>query len=596
MNLKRFLFLIIVLLCPFFLAYGQNVTFYEQYNGRYDFTFVGNTMNLAENNSIFDYVTTNSSTASLNLPAGNQIEKAYLYWAGSGDGDFEVNLNDVAITPDRTFSCVKTFSGSAFTYFSAFKDVTAQILATGNADYTLSDLDISDFEAHHLTRRTNFAGWALFILYKNPALPLNQITIYDGLQGVPDDLVISLNSLNVLDNNNSKVGFIAWEGDALLPTEQFEFNGIALSNSLNPINNVFNGTDTVSGSDTLYNMDMDIYDLDNYIQVGDTTAEVKLSSTQDFIMINTVVVKLNSQLPDGTVTIDSVYKECDSKTITVGYTVADYNATNPLTANTPVSIYSNGSYLQTVYTPAAVPVDGTLALEVTLHLPASTPTDFELTFVVDDLGTGTGIVPELIENNNSAVHTESLWYSPTFNTLSLLTTCNEGYTKGTFDFSSYEALVKQDPSDTVGFYTTLEDAVTNENPILNTSAYVATTTPAQVFVRISNAHCFSVTSFLLTTRNCPPTVYNYISANDDGTNDEFTIAGLETIFLNYKIEIYNRWGRLLWTGNRYTGNWKGYVQDGIESTKATDGTYYYLIYLNDPDYSEPLKGFLYLNH
>jgi gliding motility-associated-like protein len=578
------------------MAYGQDVTFYEQFNGRYDFTFVGNTMNLAENNSIFDYVTTTSSTATLYLSADNQIEKAYLYWAGCGDGDFEVNLNDEPITPDRTFSCVKFLSGLEFTYFSAFKDVTSQILATGNGDYTLSDLDISDFEDHHLLRRTNFAGWALLILYKNPSLPLNQINIYDGLQGVPDDLVITLNSLNVLDNNNSKVGFVAWEGDASLATERFEFNGIALSNDLNPINNVFNGTDSVSGSNTLYNMDMDIYDIQNYIQVGDTTAEVKLSSSQDFIMINTVVVKLNSQLPDGTVTIDSVYKECDSKTITVGYTVADYNATNPLPANTPVSIYINGNYFQTIYTTASVPIDGTLALEVTLHLPASTPTDFELKFVVDDLGTGTGMVTELIENNNSYVVTDSFWNSPTFNSLSPLTTCNEGYTKGTFDFSSYEAIVKQDASDTVGFYASLEDAVTNENPIIDTSAYVATTTPAQVFVRLTNDHCFSVTSFLLTTTNCPPTVYNYISANNDGKNDEFTIDGLETIFLNYKIEIYNRWGTLIWTGNRYTGNWKGYVQDGIESTKATDGTYYYLIFLNDPDYSEPLKGFLYLNH
>lgn len=578
------------------MAYGQDVTFYEQFNGRYDFTFVGNTMNLAENNSIFDYVTTTSSTATLYLSADNQIEKAYLYWAGCGDGDFEVNLNDEPITPDRTFSCVKFLSGLEFTYFSAFKDVTSQILATGNGDYTLSDLDISDFEDHHLLRRTNFAGWALLILYKNPSLPLNQINIYDGLQGVPDDLVITLNSLNVLDNNNSKVGFVAWEGDASLATERFEFNGIALSNDLNPINNVFNGTDSVSGSNTLYNMDMDIYDIQNYIQVGDTTAEVKLSSSQDFIMINTVVVKLNSQLPDGTVTIDSVYKECDSKTITVGYTVADYNATNPLPANTPVSIYINGNYFQTIYTTASVPIDGTLALEVTLHLPSSTPTDFELKFVVDDLGTGTGMVTELIENNNSYVVTDSFWNSPTFNSLSPLTTCNEGYTKGTFDFSSYEAIVKQDASDAVGFYASLEDAVTNENPIMDTSAYVATTTPAQVFVRLTNDHCFSVTSFLLTTTNCPPTVYNYISANNDGKNDEFTIDGLETIFLNYKIEIYNRWGTLIWTGNRYTGNWKGYVQDGIESTKATDGTYYYLIFLNDPDYSEPLKGFLYLNH
>lgn len=596
MKLKRYFLLIIVLVSPFFLTYGQDVAFYEQFNGRFDFTFIGNTMNLAENNSIFDYVTTTSSTATLNLSNGNEIEKAYLYWAGSGDGDFEVNLNDVTITPDRTFSCVKTFNGLEFTYFSAFKDVTTQIQSTGNGDYTLSNLDISAFEDYHLTRRTNFAGWSLFILYKNPLLPLNQINIYDGLQGVPDDLVISLSSLNVLDNANSKVGFIAWEGDALLATEQFEFNGIALSNPLNPVNNVFNGTDSVSGSDTLYNMDMDIYAIDNYIQVGDTTAEVKLSSFQDFIMINTVIIKLNSQLPDASVAIDSVLKECDSTTLTVSYTVADFEATNPLPAHTPVSIYINGQYFQTVYTEAIVPINGTLTAEVTLHLPPSTPTDFEIKFVVDDVGTGMGIVTELHENNNSTAVTETWWYSPTFNPLPTLVTCNEGYTKGTFDFSSYESLVKQNATDTVRFYTSLVDAVSDENPIMNTSSFVANTTPAEVFVRVSNSHCFSITSFSLTTTNCPPTVYNFISANNDGRNDEFLIEGLDHIFLDYKIEIYNRWGRLVWTGNQYTGTWKGYVQDGIEGTKATDGTYYYLIFLNDPNYPEPLKGFLYLNH
>jgi gliding motility-associated-like protein len=595
-KLKRFLLLIIVLCSPFFMAYGQDVTFYQQFNGRYDFTYVGNTMNLAENNSIFDYVTTTSSTATLNLNPGDQVEKAYLYWAGCGDGDFEVNLNDQTITPDRTFSCIKTFSGSEFTYFSAFKDITTQIQTTGNGDYTLSNLDISAFEDYHLTRRTNFAGWAIFILYKNPALPLNQINLYDGLQGVPDDLVINLSSLNVLDNANSKVGFIAWEGDALLATEHFEFNGIALSNTLNPINNVFNGTDSVTGSDTLYNMDLDIYDLQNYIQVGDTTAEVKLSSTQDFIMINSVVIKLNSQLPDGSITIDAVAKECDSKTVTVTYTVADFDATDPLPSNTPVSIYLNGQFFQTVYTTAVVPIDGTVTSQVTLHLPDTTPTDFVLKFVVDDVGNGTGIVTEIIESNNSYTTNDSFWYTPLYNPLNPLISCNEGFTEGTFNFASYEDIVKQDSNDVVRFYATLDNAVNETNPILNTTNYSANLTPAQVFVRINNEHCFSITSFLLTTTNCPPTVYNYVSANNDGANDEFFIDGLQNIFLDYKIEIYNRWGRLIWTGNKYTGNWKGYVQDGIESTKASDGTYFYFIYLNDPNYSEPLKGFLYLNH
>ena len=553
-------------------------------------------MNTAENNPASGFVTTTSSTATLSLNSTDIIEKAYLYWAGSGDGDFEVNLNSETITPDRTFSLLRVFNDVTYTYFSAFKDVTSLIQATGNGDYTLSNLDISPFEELHFQRRTNFAGWAIVIIYKNVTLPLNQINVYDGLQGVPDELSITLSSLNVIDDNNSKVGFVAWEGDSILPTEEFRMNGNLLSNALNPPNNVFNGTNSVTGSSTLYNMDLDIYDIQDNIAIGDTSAEISLTSYQDFVMINTVVTKLNSQLPDATVSIDSVQKQCDSKTIVVNYTVSNLIATNPLPAGTPVSIYIDGQLVQTFTTPTEIPIGGSIIGQISLVLPDTITLNFEIKFVVDDIGNGTGIVTELVENNNTAIVNDSLWISPTFNPLENLLVCNEGFTRGTFDFSSYQDLVKTTPEDSVGFYETLDNATNNVNPILNPTSYVAMATPKEIFVRISNEHCFSVTSFLLTTRNCPPTVYNFVSANNDATNDTFFIGGLRDIFLNFKLEIYSRWGRLLWTGNQNTEDWDGYVKDGVGLKNAPDGTYFYLLFLNDIDYPEPLQGFLYLNH
>ena len=553
-------------------------------------------MNSAENNPSPGFVTGTSSTTTLSLNSTDVIEKAYLYWAGSGDGDFEVNLNSDVITPDRTFSFFRIFNDVTFTYFSAFKDVTSLIQATGNGDYTLSNLDISPFEELHFQRKTNFAGWAIVIIYKNNTLPLNQVNVYDGLQGVPDALSITLSSLNVIDDNNSKVGFVAWEGDAGLATEEFRMNGTLLSNTLNPPNNVFNGTNSVTGSSTLYNMDLDIYDIQNNIAIGDTSAEISLSSFQDFVMINTVVTKLNSQLPDATVSIDSVEKECDSKTIVVNYTVSNLNCTNPLPAGTPISIYINGVLIQTITTPVEIPIDGSISGQITIVLPDTVALNFEIKFVVDDIGDGIGIVAELIENNNTSIVNDSLWVSPTFNPLENLLACNEGFTRGTFDFSSYEDLVKTNPEDTVRFYETFENANADVNPIFNTSNYVATTTPKEIFVRVSNQNCFSITSFLLTTRNCPPTVYNFVSANTDSYNDTFTIGGLRDIFLNFNLEIYSRWGRLLWTGNQNTEDWDGYVKDGVGSKNAPDGTYFYLLFLNDVDYPEPLRGFLYLNH
>ena len=553
-------------------------------------------MNVAENNSIFDFVTGTESTVNLSLNASDVIEKAYLYWAGSGDGDFEVDLNSVAIAPDRTFSFNRIFNDIEYTYFSAFKDITTQVTATGNGSYTLSNLDISPFEELHLQRRTNFAGWAILIIYKNNNLPLNQINVYDGLQGVPNELSITLNSLNVIDNNNSKVGFIAWEGDSLLATEEFRINGNLLSSPLNPTNNVFNGTNTITGATNLYNVDLDIYNIQDNIAVGDTSAEITLSSFQDFVMINTVVTKLNSQLPDATIVIDAIEKTCDSNTIVANYTIYNLNSTNPLPANTPVSVYIDGQLLQTLTTPSEIQIGSSIAGQISLVVPESISLNFELKFVVDDIGDGTGIVVELNENNNSDSTSDFLVFYPTNNLLEDLLVCDEGLTSGTFDFSSYEELVKTNPNDTITFHESNENASSAINPITNISNYTAQSTPKEIFVRVDNQNCYILVPFTLITKKCPPTVYNFISANNDSINDTFTFGGLRDVFVDFELEIYNRWGRLIWTGNNNTTDWDGYVKEGVGSKTAPDGTYFYLLNLNDPDYPEPLRGFLYLNH
>lgn len=605
MKLIRFYFLFIVLFGVIFITNGQNVSLYNQFNGRFDFTFIGNTLNVQPNGANDPCLLLPSSDATLNLSPTDVIENAYLYWAGSGTGDFNVKLNGIDITSQRNFSAIQSSNGNPF--FSAFADVTTQLQTTGNGLYTFSDLDVSPFlnPDTYCNNGTNFSGWAIVIVFGNPTLPLNQINVYDGLEAlstavvnVQDQLIINLGNLNVLDNSGAKLGFVAWEGDANIANqESLLINGNIINNPpLNPGNNAFNGTNSITGSSSLYNMDLDIYDIQNYISIGNSTVEVKMTTAQDFVLINTIVTKLNSQLPDATVAINSVENQCDSRTIVVNYTISNLNCTNPLPAQTPISIYINNQLLQTTTNNAEIPVDGSISSQITLVIPNLIPDTFEIKFVVDDTGNGTGIVAELIETNNTFSISNTFWISPTFNTLESLISCNEGFTKGTFDFSSYEELVKTNSNDTVQFYETIENATNGVNPILNTTNYVAIATPKEIFIRIDNENCFSITSFLLTTRNCPPTVYNYISANNDTYNDILTIDGLYDIFLDFKIEIYNRWGRLIWIGNQNTDKWTGQVKDGIGSENAPDGTYFYLLFLNDIDYPEPLKGFLYLNH
>jgi hypothetical protein len=122
---------------------------------------------------------------------------------------------------------------------------------------------------------------------------------------VPDEINITLNSLNVIDNKDARIGFVAWEGDRFISVnETLRINGNPISNlPLNPVDNAFNGTNSFTGSTSLYNMDLDVYTIQNNINIGDTSAQIQLTSGQDFVMINAIVTKLNSQLPDATLAL-----------------------------------------------------------------------------------------------------------------------------------------------------------------------------------------------------------------------------------------------------------------------------------------------------
>lgn len=596
MNNNTFLSFLSLLLLFCFSGNAQNIALYEQINGRYDFTFVGNTLNTEENSFQSTPTILTSSSANLNLGSGDQIERAYLYWAGCGTGDFDIELNGTPITAQRTFSNILQVQ---YNFFSAFADVTSLVQSTGNGTYTVSELDVSSFINFHFTNKTNFAGWAIIVVYKNPALPLNQLNIYDGLQVVSQQqtsLTVTLNALNVIDNAGAKIGFLAWEGDSgLAVNETLRINGNILSNPpLNPANNAFNGTNSITNSSDLYNMDLDIYGIQNNIGIGDTSATIQLTSGQDYVMINAIVTKLNSQLPDATIVLNNYLKECNSRDIEINYTVSNLNSTNDLQANTPIAFYINGTLVGTSQTQNIIPIDGSETGSTTLTIPSGIPLNFTLTAIVDDDGTGSGIVTELIENNNSFDLEIQLIVSPTYNTLPPLTSCNLGLTRGIFDFSEYENLVKTDPTHTVTFHETLNDASSNSNPITNITAFEAIITPKEIFVRIEDENCYAITSFLLLTENCPPIVYNAVSVNDDGLNDTFFIEGLRDIFIDFKLEIYNRWGKLLWIGDNDKPDWDGYVEEGINKKIAPDGTYFYVLHLNDPNYPKPLTGYLYI--
>ncbi|GAB3736156.1 hypothetical protein GCM10028816_38240 [Spirosoma lituiforme] len=73
------------------------------------------------------------------------------------------------------------------------------------------------------------------------------------------------------------------------------------------------------------------------------------------------------------------------------------------------------------------------------------------------------------------------------------------------------------------------------------------------------------------------------SPNGDGINDQFVIRGAAG--LTIRLEVYNRWGHLIYQNADYLNDWDGQPNQGISVGSTVDGvpdgTYYYVINISD---------------
>ncbi len=506
--LKPYFFIICCLLST--VVFAQDIELFNQFNGHYDYTAFGNTLNVEENGQGGQCFILTSSSADFQLQPNQEVVAAYLYWAGSGPGDFNVTFNQVPLTAERTFNVTYNSGGQDYIYFAAFADVTQQIQTTGNGNYTLADLDLTQIIPPYCSppgSGTNFGGWAVTVVYEDATLPLNQVNVFDGLESVSQSnqtLNITLNNLMVLDTQGAKIGFLAWEGDrGLAVNETLRINGNILGNlPLNPPDNAFNGTNSFTGSDVLYNMDIDVYPISNYINTGDTSATIQLTSGQDFVMVNNIITVLNTELPDATISIDNIIggTECGNRELTIDYTVYNLNSTDILPAETPIAFYADETLVAQSATIAVIPIDGQENGTITFTVPNTIDADFILKAVVDDTGNGTGIVQEINEENNEDEAPIHLLINPVITGLINLETCD---VIGEEYFDLTEATSQIDPIYDLSFHLMEVDAQNNVNPIINPETFQNTENPQTIYIRVSNPDCFLIDSFTVEVLPCP---------------------------------------------------------------------------------------------
>lgn len=96
--------------------------------------------------------------------------------------------------------------------------------------------------------------------------------------------------------------------------------------------------------------------------------------------------------------------------------------------------------------------------------------------------------------------------------------------------------------------------------------------------------CVAVDSVLITV--VPDVViHTGFTPNGDGYNDTWIIDFIE-LFPNAEVEIYNRWGEMLFRSVGYRTPWDGRYSGG----PVPVGTYYYVVKLNDPEFPDAYTG------
>lgn len=213
----------------------------------------------------------NSSSATLSaadLPAGAQIVRAQLYWGGlvASDGSSQPSpsptttqirfgrpgLGYQALPPASCdVSPRSTIWGAAQPHhvYTCRADVTAAVRSSGAGTYRVANLPLQTGVVNR------FGGWTLVLVIQNPARPLRNFTINDGLAVIATTGSAPVNQVSLTVSGfrtpfsgavSAQLGWMAMDGDRGAP-DGFTFQGqgsslVNVSDACNTAGDVFNST------------------------------------------------------------------------------------------------------------------------------------------------------------------------------------------------------------------------------------------------------------------------------------------------------------------------------------------------------------------
>jgi hypothetical protein len=93
-----------------------------------------------------------------------------------------------------------------------------------------------------------------------------------------------------------------------------------------------------------------------------------------------------------------------------------------------------------------------------------------------------------------------------------------------------------------------------------------TSNPEIIFARLqgdTKIFCFDITSFEISTEACEIIIPPAFSPNIDGINDAFEIRKLLALYEAFELQIFNRYGELIFKGGNEEGYWNEFPNNGL---------------------------------
>lgn len=131
-----------------------------------------------------------------------------------------------------------------------------------------------------------------------------------------------------------------------------------------------------------------------------------------------------------------------------------------------------------------------------------------------------------------------------------------------------------------------------QNPTLSDLGFDASGWYTLLVIDTNGCSGFDSTYVTIEDNDCL-NIPNLVTPNNDGHNDIWVINGIDK-YPDASVEIYNRWGNLIFKVSPYNNDWSGQVTEGLRigsEDKVPSGTYFYILELNDDEH-DPFKGYV----